>query len=337
MPEPMDLDVLFEELFSRDPESIHHETHPSEGLLRAYLKGGSRAGLGFGGSHRWPRQEMTAHLLTCARCRARFEALRETVPQTLPLQTALHRIATSLGERLRPVPRPAIATIAAQFVVIVGLAGLLFYGSLPPAAQPAGTESRASATVESEAGTADALPESASQAIQVLAEDPDPQVRLAAAEQLSRWADPGLVQPLTDLYEREPHPRVRQAIEQALSSIWSNMGTRYPTAIQAVQELRQRHGTQLELFERITQQMDRLFAGFSSFSADAGYPGRLVCTASSDLTLAQLRRLSVELGGMMIVDRSSASGSFQMRLPFSANVGSTLRRLESEMGLRCRE
>ncbi len=375
-PDPFGLNDVFTTLFGSDPGEIETASHPPRGALQAYRANRAGSGRmdpeawlarirGETEASSWTRQAMTAHLMTCQACRERYRQLASAPePTTSSIVRRARAWTASVREAFRPVPRPATVAIAAQSLVIVGLAAALLAGPLelrpmdqatteaPEAASAAsstsgeaadgsapGAPSERPGTASGQAETAtSATPEPIADRIQTLSNSEDPEARLVAARELQDRSDPSLVPELTRLYREESHQEVKQALSRAIDAVMSNVATQYDSALQAIREFDGSAGRQAsEFMGEVERRLGQLFreAGPSPSDGAANYEGSLVCSASDDVTLSQMRRLSSELGGMMVVDDSLPSDSFRMRLPLSAGLNETLRGLEAEMGLRC--
>lgn len=371
-PESFGSNDVFTALFGDELSDIDPAGHPSDEALQSYRARRAGSGRldpetwlaqseGESAANDWSRQAITAHLMTCRSCRGRYYEL-EVVPSSISLGQRLREWGRSLSGMLAPTPRPAMVAIVTQSVVILGLAAALITGSLgasqnAPSADVAETASASSqpqAEAESvspsapmdRAASADrgaaadaSLPDPIEQRIQVLSTSGDPEARLVAARELQSWSDPSLVPELTRIYRQESHPRVQEALNRTINAIMSNMATQYDSAMRAIREFEGSSGLPAsELMDQVQRQLSQFFGETDSIPAggtSSDYSGALTCTASEALTLAQLRRLSQNLGGMMVVDSSSPENSFRMRLPFSAGMAERLRQLEDEMGLRC--
>ncbi len=110
---------------------ITYSSHPSESILQNYIAGrlakrGSFdvAGLSSGSLTRWHRAEVTAHLLTCRRCAQLVTELRQEPSR---LSAFLQRLSPTR----EPVPVFARAVMLAQFVIIMGLVGIIYFKPAP--------------------------------------------------------------------------------------------------------------------------------------------------------------------------------------------------------------
>ncbi len=119
------------EIIGRPLGDIAYSSHPSKGVLRDYIAGrlkGSRgfdvAGLQSGDLMRWHRAEVTAHLLTCRRCAQLVTELRHEPSR---LSTFLQRLSPAR----EPVPAFARVVMLAQFVIIMGLVGIIYFKPAP--------------------------------------------------------------------------------------------------------------------------------------------------------------------------------------------------------------
>ena len=141
-------DEFFSRIFSQDLASAGEGAgrfgrggHPPEAALRAYAAGRlvpdwpDPEELQEGA---WGYRKVSVHVLRCGRCRVQLRALRAA---PMPAQArasasssergAFRGLRRWLEEAAQPVPRPALATIAVQSLVIVGLVGLLLWQPEP--------------------------------------------------------------------------------------------------------------------------------------------------------------------------------------------------------------
>lgn len=121
------------EIIEAPREEIVYLSHPDDGVLRDYIAGHLRTGGSFdvvgmqsGNVTRWHRAEVTAHLLTCRRCAQLVAELRRE-PAPNQLKTFLQRLFSAR----EPVPTFARVVMIAQFVVIVGLIGVIYFKPAP--------------------------------------------------------------------------------------------------------------------------------------------------------------------------------------------------------------
>lgn len=371
-PEPFGSNDVFTTLFGDELSDVDAAGHPSDEILRSYRAHRAGSGRldpetwlaqaeGQSDAGNWSRQAISAHLMTCRACREHYYQLK-AAPSSISLGERLGEWRRSLSELFAPTPRPAMVAIATQSVVIVGLAAVLLTGVLganpsrPSAdvAETAAAPSRPQFEAErvspsapmdraesaDRAAAADtALPDPIEQRIQVLSNSGDPEARLVAARELQNWSDPSLVPELTRIYQQESHPQVQEALNRTINAIMSNMASQYDSAMRAIREFEGSSGLHAsELMDQVGRQLSQFFSESGSIPAggtSSDYSGALTCTASEALTLSQLRRISQDLGGMMVVDSSSPENGFRMRLPFSAGMAEGLRQLEDEMDLRC--
>lgn len=374
-PDPFGSDDVFATLFGTDPGEIDAAGHPPEEALRAYRARRATTGrldpAAWLAAHNeaqteadaspWSRQAITAHLMTCRACRARYDQLK-SAPSSVSLRERLDAWRQAVRGAFAPTPRPAAVAIATQSVVIVGLAAALLAGSFGPGQPTAGSDSPETASAQSpvdsqradpaepsggaesddeERGTTahSSLPDPTAQRIQVLSSSSDPDARVNAARELQNRSDPSLVRELTRIYQQESHPEVQEALNRTINAVMSNLATQYDSALQAVREFQGQSSLgSSELMDEARRQLNQLLGdgGMAASSGPASEnSGGLVCNASERLTLAQLRRLSEELGGMTVVNPSLPSESFEIRVPFTADLAENLSQLEDEMGLRC--
>ena len=315
----------------------------------------------------WSSQEVSLHVLTCRRCRERVLTLRARQPLWATLTAPLSWLWRALTAELQETPRPARAAIALQSLVIVGLALLLLWqpkaqpqlaplGGPPPegelsthstalaptAAGEAGERAPTAPLTQEKEGLAE-LPPPALQAIQTLTASPDPQARLAAIQQLQHYADPRLVEPLTQVYERERHPEVRQAVARTIAQIVKRTESHYAQALRALERLRPLQGLQgqdpaLEVLRDINQTLRQFWEDLQNLSMRMNYPHVLHCSAPPDLTLAQLKDLVRQFEGTVVLEGSAIEPySFQVRVPaVDAQTSAALEALFRQLSIRCR-
>jgi len=347
-------DEFFERLFTQDLEEIEYVHHPSDEVLRVYLSGHlSRAWrepeallsrLEEGAPRGWHHQEVSAHVFTCRSCRERAYVLQAEASPKHSIWARIDEVVQVLRERLAPVPRPALATMAVEFVLIVGLVGLLFLQPTPlfpkPAVPAAGTA--ASAAMERRSlPQAPALemagfPLPVAQALQTLTQDPNPESRLAAAQSLESYANLQLVEPLVHVWEKEKTPPVRQALFRVISFSFVRTRDQFSSAAQMYERIREQHAQEFQFSFNLGFDLGGLWQDLSVFRVEAQYPSALaLCVSQPDLSLEQLSNLVSEFGGVLVIDRSLPMGSFRLRLPLTVGAEQTLSRLQSQAGIVC--
>ncbi len=119
------------EIMERPLEPLPYSSHPSDAILRNYSHGrlgqsGSFnvTGLQAGTLARWHRAEVTAHLLTCRRC-AHIVAQMRAEPSKR--KALLEWLIPSRA----PIPAFARLVMLAQFVIIMGLVGIIYFKPAP--------------------------------------------------------------------------------------------------------------------------------------------------------------------------------------------------------------
>lgn len=382
-------DEFFSRLFSQDLASagegagrFGREGHPPEEVLRAYAAGRlvpdwpDPEQLQEGA---WGYRKVSVHVLRCERCRAQLRTpltAQARVPASGSERSAFRWLRRWLQETAQPVPRPALATIAIQSLIIVGLVGLLLWQPEPlfratpgidtlstkslssvdsgprntPSSGVEPTSPAASMVGETSEGTSEEpladlpLPEEASyppevqRAIQTVQTVPDPNARLSALKLLQRYPDPLLVEHLSRLYEREEHPQVREEMARTIAFIISRTDRGLSGAVQILQKLR-RHTPKLPWLQQIEKdlaEMQKLLSESFQITVEIRYPQTLRCTARTDLTLGQLMMIVSDLNGTIVLDRSLTTQRFRMQLPLSAERTEALQRLEG-LGIVCEE
>ena len=346
-------DEFFERLFAQDVPEVGLAAHPPDEALRAYLRGRLQRSWPepdeVSGQERlteWTQQVVSMHVLACPRCQEQLRSL-QTARHTA-LWGALSRRGEHVFRWLRRMPRPALATMTVQSLVIVALAGLLFLQPAPLRSTDlaVGSEPLAIAPSEEQALTPtippapegeEALPPLAVQAIETLTRSPDPQTRLAALQRLQQYPDPSLVEPLTQVYEYESHPEVRQAVARTITQIVSRTETKYTRMWRAIQRIRRTGDEPFAAFEQISQQLERLMSDVYELQEQQRYPRALYCSGPQELTLGQLGQILLQVEGQLVFDRSFPAKGFQVRVPYREGIEQTLERLKSQFRLVCRK
>lgn len=337
----MRIDEFFEELFGHELKALDYAHHPDDEVLKAYLRGRLKrawrppeslmAQLG-----EWHHREVSAHLLTCPSCRRRIEVL---AGERSSRRARLAEVRTLFQERIAAVPRAALATIAVQSLVILGLFGLLLLQPGYPLSKRAPEEIAEAPVAPQEAEgpvAAESLPQPALEAIETLNSSPDPQVRLAAAQQLQQWARPQLAEPLTQVYERESHPKVKEALAQALSSIWAHTEGQTLTVAQTLKRIRDKSRQDFDfLRSRFGLDIEKVLDELNELHSGLWYPRIFYCFAQGDLTLNQLSELASRINSRLLIDRSFSPGSFQLRLPPGGEATLIIDQLRSQLGISC--
>ena len=375
-PEPSarGLDDLFARLFPHEPSPARSPApaadraaepgrgeHPPEEVLRAYGAGGlvpdwpgpeEIQGI-------WGYRRISVHVLRCGRCRARLRALQSARTPALR-KRGLRWLRRWLQEAAQPVPRPALATIAVQSLVILGLVGLLLWQPEPifrsaPRVDASGARSLPASPPETETGLpvsppapgpageplAEAgevsYPPEVLQAIRTVQTVPDPAQRLNALRLLQHYPDPLLVEDLSRLYERETHPQVREEMARTIWVILSRTDRGLSGAVRFFEKLR-RQAPDRTWYQKLQQEfaeMQKRLAEGLQIRIEVHPAQSLRCAARRDLTLEDLARIASDLDGTIVLDRSTPR-RLQVHLPASASRAEALQRLEG-FGLVCRE
>jgi hypothetical protein len=121
------------EIMGSPLEPIPYSSHPSDAVLRDYIQGRLSqsssldvAALQAGRLSTWHRAEVTAHLLTCPEC-AHFVRQLRAEPSPHRLQAFFEK----LWPKRAPVPMFARVIMLAQFVIILCLAGVIYFKPAP--------------------------------------------------------------------------------------------------------------------------------------------------------------------------------------------------------------
>ncbi len=215
-------------------EQFIYEEHPSDETLRRYISGE----LGHGGQFSITalergrlstRAEVTAHLLTCARC-AQLVARGRTESRTRPKTFKESLNWGAMRRQWQHLPRPARALMTAQFALILGLTGLLYFKPAPLFTYPPSLENPVATTVLPPAKTSQktssperSVPQliDSSSDLQRLITNlrgADPQERERAAQLLGESNDPRAISALSEVLGSEDE-RLRGAAAGALQKI----------------------------------------------------------------------------------------------------------------------
>jgi hypothetical protein len=117
------------EIMGMPVKEIAYSSHPSEGVLREYIAGRLRGGFDVAGlqsGNARHRVEVTAHLLTCPQCARLVRQLRAE-----PSPHRLQEFFEKLWPRRAPVPTFARVVMLGQFVIILCLAGVIYFKPAP--------------------------------------------------------------------------------------------------------------------------------------------------------------------------------------------------------------
>ena len=120
---------IFRELFAKEIRPINYTNHPTDEVLRAYLSRRLPSGwrdpeeyidaIDQGNvMESWQRNEVTAHIITCKRCQLHIEDIRVELNAAPGIVKMFSDAIDSMRERFIAVPRPAMATIGIQALVI---------------------------------------------------------------------------------------------------------------------------------------------------------------------------------------------------------------------------
>jgi len=131
-PERSEITEIFRELFSANVEHIDYQSHPSADVLRSYLNGTLENGwndpqvqLSAVREQReieaWHRNDVTAHVITCRECQHSIEVLRSELETRPNLMAQIERVFARLREQFVSLPKPALAVIGVQTIIIAAL------------------------------------------------------------------------------------------------------------------------------------------------------------------------------------------------------------------------
>lgn len=357
------LDGILKDLFSSDLEPISHRNHPGDDVLIDYLKGRLNKGWSEAESllqqirsenagDVWQRNEVTAHLLTCVRCQNQIAILRETTEEAgKETNTSLmERLWAGFESLLSPIPRPAVATMAIQSVIIVGLGALLL-------SQPAflenntalissGTpqQSEAESAAVGAVGAVDDETDTLyrpSPAVQPYLEHEiysrDTDTRISAAKNMSASNLTNLSL-LADAITREEDSRALNAFEEEFIEQLTAIEAGLSDAFDKISLLRDNYTGAGDFplassTEDFRKQMNSLFHSLSELDIHLGKT-RVSCRIASGITINELFVLLSQAQAALIVDPLDTAENFIIHLP-AINHDIAIDYLESSLAFDC--
>lgn len=337
------VDGILRELFSSDLEPVSHRNHPGDEVLVTYLKGQLSKGWSDPESvlqqirsesvgDVWQRNEVTAHLLTCARCKNQIEVLREDIAEVpvASTQSWFRTLSNSFGSMFRPIPRPAVATMAVQFVVIVGLGALLLS---QPSIFTSGTAALSSSSARLDtAESSDAAAAADFEEVNTLPQpgpvietkfeqdinSPDANTRISAVESLNAANLPNLGL-LADAFVREEDSTAKDI-----------MGEAFSVHLFGIQKLLQDAYTKVYLLQRnyedsgdfplatnsedFRNNINTLFHSLGDLSMQLGR-AQVLCSPTKDLNLDFVITVLGQADSILIIDPYEEPGKFRVQLP----------------------
>lgn len=320
-----------EEIIGAPLPSISYESHPADDVLRAYIQGRldrsgplDSAGLQAGSLTIWHRAEVTAHLLTCRRCIHLVAELR-AAPSVTPAPNRLKAFFERLFPTRQPMPAFARSIVIAQFAIILGLVGVIYFKPVPlfppqnPVASLLPPPEAAKPQVQSPQVPQSPRPQEMALPSPTPSNDPIPQLiqtlqstdletQIQAAEALGRADDPRAVEALTVALGGND-PRLRETASRALEQIWQRTETRYQQIQRAFNNLRAR-GESLQFF--ITD----LLEDISEESAEHNsYPHTVHVVFREDTPVREIEGLVQSVSGMLVL---TDGGGFVIKIPMAA-------------------
>ncbi len=335
-----DMKDFFEEVFGRSLQQIEYPYHPSEENLLAYLAGKLSARQSFsierlsliqrGRLSDWSRTEISAHVMTCARCST---LVREFSVQAAMKSSWGARLAATLRwpplrNAVKPIPAFARALIATQFAIIVALSGLIYFKPtplftppvvriseissqkeathdhetkpiLPPAETPAAmslappTPTAAAPSTEGKS----LLQTSSTMEIPTLTTElasDDPQKQILAAQRLGELGDPAGVSPLVKAYGTTKNAEVHKVIIHALREIWEDIQSDYyqvSFSLKSLQSALETTPNEPGLLQKLIDNLDQ--------QEKTPFPVTLRLLFHQDVTLRELNSLARSLRGIL--------------------------------------
>lgn len=272
-------DDFFREIFAQPLAKIEYPYHPSEEILHSYLTGKLLARQYFsserliqlqtGRLSDWSRTEVSTHIMTCVYCSKRIRTLAAQSSEQVAWWTKVLETLSlqPLRRSLTPMPGFARIVMAAQFVVIFALIGVIYFKpapfftteisttqsepsaipnmtketmtepKLPPQATVPQTALKQPAPVATSASPASASPPTTtlqtantSALIPVLAsqlKSSDQEQQIHAAQQLGALGDPQGVAPLIEAFGATSDSKARQYFARALGDIYQKTQDEY--------------------------------------------------------------------------------------------------------------
>ncbi|MBI1729121.1 hypothetical protein HY229_08330 [Candidatus Acetothermia bacterium] len=339
-----DLNPIFEELFSERLEPIRYDQHPSDDLLLSYLRGklpkgwrspdlylqDAKSALGV---TTWQQNEMTAHLITCIRCRQRVELLRENHSQPGGVVSWVENVLSGLRDQLNPVPRPALVTMAAQFAAIVGLGAWILF-------QPSALTSTASNLQGASSVSSSQMPTLPEPGPVVNSEElrsastGNLQLRRSTVQSLMSNPDPRYLADTTHWLSVENDAEIRQKLMIA----WQNQFNAIQAQINSAQRVVNRVKSEYQELgdfpsgssdlEKLMTLADNLSDSFKLSQPD------IFCTLMGSLSFSQIQNAAKDVDAKLIIDGVSPAGSFRLQLP-ATNSEQALQQLENELSMNC--
>ncbi len=303
------------EIIGAELQNISYSAHPADDVLRDYVQGRldrsgplDIAGLQAGSLTTWHRAEVTAHLLTCRRCVKLVAELR-AAPSVTPAPNRLKAFFERVLLKREPVL--ARSVMIAQFVIIVGLVGVMYFKPVslfPPQNPPEATKPQSPQPQEMALPSPPPSNDPIPQLIQTL-QSTDLERQIQAAEALGRAEDPRAVEALTVALGGSD-PRLRETASRALEQIWQRTETRYQQIQRAFNNLRAR-GESLQFF--ITD----LWGDISEESAEHNsYPHTVHVIFREDTPLREIEGLVQSVSGIFVL---AGQGQFFIKLPSSTS------------------
>jgi hypothetical protein len=335
---------LFAELFGQPIDQIEYPYHPSEKTLQLFLANRLRTRPAFSEERRrqlqrgqvadWSRTEVSAHLLTCIRCAERIEQLHQPAPTTVGGWARAKQLLTlgPLRPSAGPLPGLARVIMAAQFIVILSLTGLIYFKPAPlsssarfaaPAAKTLHSPPSPTAPRSSESPTAGPLLGEA-QLIPVLSkqlESSDPKTQIQAAERLAELGDPRGIEPLLQAYSSSRDLRVREITKRALGEIYEKAENDYYQIVQSFSKLKddiaQQSGQNPGLLSDLSDLVSRLKIDVNMAAGETielDYPHAIKIVFHQDVTLREVTSLARSVGGVFTMPDSSVD-EIVLKLP----------------------
>jgi hypothetical protein len=341
-----DLNPIFEELFSERLEPIRYDQHPSDDAFLSYLRGKLPKGWRSPDLYlqeakstevvsTWQQNEMTAHIITCIRCRQRVELLRENLSQHQGVVSWLDRALSAMRDQLSPVPRPALVTMAAQFVAIVGLGAWILFqpASLTTAASLQGASIVASSQMPTLPEPGPVFNPDELHSVSTMS----PQDRLDTARKLKSLTDPRYIAPLGSWLATEDDAQVQKELVEVVGIQLNSARDQIAALVQMFDQLErkmQMEGDFPSASAEFKQNFNDLFSKVQNFQSFGVSQPEVLCALTGSLSLSQIQKAAKDADAKLIFDGTSPAGSFRLGLP-AMNSGQALQQLESQLNLNC--
>ena len=349
-PDRSKLSGIFRELFAKEIEPIQYANHPTDEVLRAYLTRRLPKGWRDPQQHldsirhgnvmeSWQRNEVTAHLVTCKRCQMHIEEIRNELSAAPGIVQAFTDAITSFRERFVAVPRPALATIGIQSLVIVILG--VFLVSNPSILGGSAAAFNSTGITGTEQVT---LPEPSesfdSERFLNNFNRMAPGEQQAGIEQLkfTESPDPQTLTQIADLYYNTEDPRTKEALSELFAYQLDHMSE----LVEGVSGVLARMESEFQdLSDFPIASQNSAFRGLINDFAQLLSPLNLnaemqstFCQPLAALSLNEAHNVMRDLSASLVIDGNSPLDQLRIQLPI-IGAEEAKQQLESRLNMSC--